>query len=195
MVQPSSKIPNMVVARLRQHTAALHASVERRVDFLSPSLTPERYIRILQAFRAYFVRCELEMDRTCPERFREIWRGRRSAALLDADLRALGAAPDARLESIAPAPVLSDPGHWLGALYVIEGSMLGGRVIARHLEGAFDWRDGNGYSYFLGHGAGTAERWKAVCALLEFESDACNLVEEGAHRTFDQLNSFLEAAL
>lgn len=185
----------MVVARLRQDTAALHASVEDRLDLLSPTLSEQRYIRILQAFRAYFVRCEREMERACPQQYRETWSGHRSAALLDSDLETLGAARDEQLESHVTTPAFDDPGAWLGALYVIEGSMLGGRVIARHLEDAFHWRDGRGYSYFLGHGSRTSERWKEVCALLEAEEERYNQLRSGAHQTFDQLNLCLETAL
>jgi heme oxygenase len=62
--------------------------------------------------------------------------GWRRAALLGDDLRALGASEAA----ISRAPMLADLGaaptaaHALGWLYVVEGSTLGGRMLARRLD-------------------------------------------------------------
>jgi len=58
--------------------------------------------------------------------------GRRKLPLLERDLRALGIAPCAVRP---PAPRLPDAAAALGALYVLEGATLGGRVIHRHVAG------------------------------------------------------------
>lgn len=57
------------------------------------------------------------------------WPDRRRAGLLAADLADLGAAPPAP----PPAPLAADPAAVAGALYVIEGSRLGGRFLARQV--------------------------------------------------------------
>jgi heme oxygenase len=92
-------------------------------------------------------------------------------------------------------PDVSSTGHWLGALYVLEGSTLGGQVISRHLEKHFGWKDGRGYSFFLGHGAHTGERWREVVKTLESRPDAGNQIVFGAHHTFNQLNRCFYALL
>jgi len=57
------------------------------------------------------------------------------SALLDEDLRGLGiAAPLDRVA--APLPALPSLAHGLGCLYVIEGSALGGRIVARRARAA-----------------------------------------------------------
>jgi heme oxygenase len=56
----------MMLARLRHETATLHQDVERQVDLLSPTLTPERYIRILRAFQAFFLPWEAALEADCP---------------------------------------------------------------------------------------------------------------------------------
>lgn len=58
------------------------------------------------------------------------WHYRRRVPALRADLRMLAQAPDAPL----PPPAGSDEAARWGMLYVIEGSQLGGRVIARSLR-------------------------------------------------------------
>ncbi|WDM67754.1 biliverdin-producing heme oxygenase [Xanthomonas cucurbitae] len=58
------------------------------------------------------------------------WPYRRRVPALSADLYTLAQAPDAPL----PPPASDDDAARWGMLYVIEGSQLGGRVIARHLR-------------------------------------------------------------
>ena len=55
----------------------------------------------------------------------------------------------------------------LGALYVIEGSGLGGRVIGRHLAENLGVKAGAGGSFFCGMDAETARlRWSRLGAVL-----------------------------
>lgn len=185
----------MVLARLRQETAQLHQSVEARVDLLSPRLTLEQYVRILQVFHAFFSPCEKELDSACPDRWRELWSGRRRAGRLEADLADLGAIPDSSIDCSVSIPSLSGSGKWLGALYVIEGSTLGGQVISRHIEKHFGWSEGRGYSHFQGYGQNTGTRWKEVCSALESSGRECNQIINGAHQIFNQLKVCLEASL
>jgi heme oxygenase len=59
-------------------------------------------------------------------------------------------------------PVLATRPALLGALYVLEGSTLGGQVIARQLSKA----DIPASRYFQGYGPLTGPHWKAFCQLL-----------------------------
>lgn len=181
----------MVLARLREETALVHRAVEEEVDLLSPTLTVGRYIRILQAFHSFFRRWEAQLDQECPERLAGLWGGRKRSQKLMADLEWLGSHSFRELQDELGAPQLGDEGRWLGALYVLEGSTLGGQVISRHLEGHFGWKEGRGYSFFQGHGTKTVEMWRGVCAELEKSGARYNQIVEGAHLTFDCLRSFI----
>lgn len=83
--------------------------------------------------------------------------------MLSQDLAWFGSSP-------TPArPVLPQPQNvpnLLGAMYVMEGSTLGGQLIARHLETALHLQKGDGNSYFVGHGDMTGTMWKAFCQIL-----------------------------
>lgn len=185
----------MVVDRLRQETAALHKSVESRVDLLSSALGPQRYIRILQAFHAFFVPCGVALEKNCPDAYANLRGIQQRTDRLRADLSALDAAPDADLDARCSIPAVTDAGHWLGALYVIEGSALGGQIISRHLEKHFGWKEGRGYSFFRGYAAQTGERWKQVCAALDSSEAPYNQICEGAHQSFNHLKWCLETSL
>ncbi len=185
----------MVLAALREATSSLHHEVEARVDFLSPQLTVEHYVRILQAFSAFFEPVEAEMYARCPAEYRALWQGRRRAHRLVDDLNALGVKVSDPPAGAFAIPDVSDIGRWLGALYVLEGSTLGGQVICSHLERCFGWRNGAGYSFFQGHGAHTRERWREVVEALESSSAANNQIVSGAHQTFNQMNRCLAALL
>ncbi len=182
----------MVLAALREATASLHHDVESRVDFLSPHLTIPRYICILQAFYAFFHPVEAAMDAHCPSQFRSLWQGRRRADSLVEDLKALNSGIDPRPRPFS-LPDVSEPPLWMGALYVLEGSALGGQVISRHLEEQFGWRQGCGYSFLLGHGGETRARWRQVSGTLEANTFQANLIVSGAHQTFNLLSECLSA--
>jgi heme oxygenase len=111
---------------------------------------------------------------------------RRRAPLLRADLAHLGASGEAPL---APVPGLATAAHALGALYVTEGSTLGGRYLARGLDHLLPPKEGNreGRGFLLGHGARHGAMWQACCAAIE----ACGVepgrlagMQEGAAETF-----------
>jgi heme oxygenase len=185
----------MLLTRLRQQTAALHREVEQEVDLLSPTLSRERYIRILQAFHAFFIPCEAALELYCPESLASLWRGRSRAHRLQDDLRFLDSSPIAAAAGTVHVPDLSDPGTWLGALYVTEGSTLGGRIIARYLESHFGWCGGQGYSFFCGYGDNTAAQWRSLCSALEDAAPQGNQIISGAHLTFVNLRCCLRLLL
>jgi len=90
-------------------------------------------------------------------------RGR--AALIAEDLAGLGASPQ-RLAALPlcedMAPMASE-GDYLGALYVVEGSTLGGQFIARALATAV----GENRRFFLGHGSEHSRLWRSFVARLD----------------------------
>ena len=70
---------------------------------------------------------------------------------------------------ISSRPVLDDLAAVLGSLYVIEGSALGGRVIAPQLKRTLGLTQGAGASYFHGFGGETAAMWSNFRVLAALE--------------------------
>ena len=92
--------------------------------------------------------------------------------------------------AICPAmPPLASWPQVLGAMYVLEGSTLGGQVIARALAKAgIPLR-----RYFMGYGEQTGARWKAFCHLLAGAATAENQasIVQAASLTFQHLSAWL----
>jgi heme oxygenase len=97
---------------------------------------------------------------------------RRRSPLLENDLSTLtheGVVPDPVTPRVWPAPSLlvTGPGAALGCLYVVEGSTLGGRVLARWITGRLGYERHRGASGFAADARGTAQRWRAFGAVVE----------------------------
>lgn len=84
--------------------------------------------------------------------------------MLARDLAALDVAP-VRMP-VPPTPRLECAAA-LGALYVLEGASLGGRVIARHVADALALTPDTGLAFFCGYGDATGEMWRRFGAALE----------------------------
>ena len=111
---------------------------------------------------------------------------RARAPALIADLIALGAPPVsvAALPRCETLPGLDGEGAYLGALYVTEGSTLGGAFIAKALaDTAAEARH-----FFLGHGADHSRLWRNLVQALDRLDDKPELAdaaERAALATFD----------
>jgi heme oxygenase len=161
----SQPISNL--ARLRAGTRDAHARIETvpaLCRLLAVDLTHNEYISVLQHLHAFHAHVEpaVSLELSWPA----------AAAMLD------GSRPRALAEDLAwfgasaiPPPVfpaIKGPAEALGALYVIEGSALGARVIARHLTDSIGVRPGAGGSFYCRQDADTARRrWQSLVTLLE----------------------------
>ncbi|UOQ99791.1 biliverdin-producing heme oxygenase [Hymenobacter sp. 5317J-9] len=109
------------------------------------------------------------------------------AHLILADLQRLADAPKPPLCPNMP-PLHTLP-QLLGAMYVLEGSTLGGQVINRQLERAgIPLR-----SYFAGYGERTGPMWKAFCHLLAEAAapDNADEIVASAANTFQCLDAWI----
>jgi len=86
--------------------------------------------------------------------------------------------------------------HALGALYVMEGSTLGGRIILRHLEESEIDIPTGARSFFGGHGPDTGVMWRSFVSSLdafgELHPTSRTAVQQGAQRTFDAVIAWFE---
>jgi heme oxygenase len=108
---------------------------------------------------------------------------------LESDLGALGLAASARdtLPRCAAFPPRFSPDYVLGARYVVEGSALGGRGMARQLDPLLGPGATAGRQFFSGHGAATGSVWRDYLALLSGEprsTQECGAIVTGANVTF-----------
>jgi heme oxygenase len=157
------------VDRLRAETRAEHESVETLLPLTGPGLTREIYGDILICLYSIVRTWEEWAAAHAPANLAEMLRERRRTPLLEADLKFLK--KEARFESRRAelASILSRPvneASFLGAMYVMEGSTLGGQYIARHVEEVLGLEAGPGDAYFRGYGANTGAMWQSFKSLL-----------------------------
>ena len=118
---------------------------------------------------------------------------RRRTHLLRADLAWLGAEAEA---PPAPMPAFDSAAAALGGLYVAEGSTLGGRQLARALDGILP-PGLDGRRFLLGHGERHGEMWRDCCAAIERcgeEPAARATMVQGAHATFAAFEAWFTGA-
>lgn len=124
---------------LRDQTRAAHLTAESALDLDRWLVDRRSYGALLLALRSFYAPTEHALAALAG------WDGlrpvidigsRRRVALLDDDLRRLGVTvPGGAVFSTEPR-VLQGLSSGLGCLYVLEGSALGGRVIARRAQAA-----------------------------------------------------------
>jgi heme oxygenase len=115
-----------------------------------------------------------------------------SLKALKSDLEWFGIAP---IEA-AVLTLPEDPNSALGALYVLEGSNLGGRIIGKNISAALGVGPGAGGSFYCGLTAEDARRrWKLLEEIFRLEIDEreipCEPVTEAAVQTFASLETFM----
>lgn len=177
--------------RLRESTSAAHEALEHS-DLVMPSTRDgARYARLIGAMWSFhravereFRRYELELD----ERGLSL-SGRYKSELLRAESGEL------RSPAIAePQLHFSSAAEAAGALYVMEGSTLGGMLIAKSIME----HQGRVSRYYGCYGKTTAARWRSTSAQLDAfprENADVESMVAGANSTFDALHRHLTQAL
>ena len=162
----SERLQDCLHARLRAATAAEHDGLERDLDWQARVASLDSYRGLLARLRGFHAAYEPAIGRALGDD--AFFGPRRRLARLDADLSYLGL--DAAGIAALPAPppvVLQDRAEALGALYVLEGSTLGGQVIARQIERLHGLSETGGCAYYRAHGRAAAAMWAAFRAELE----------------------------
>lgn len=149
--------------RLRTETALAHRDLESRLDLASDTLDVPRYVRLLRNFRRATAAYETVVASVLPAPLQPMFESRRKTAMLDDDLRFFDARPDDHAPEQAAMEHLVglDRHAAVGAMYVFEGSTLGGAVVARHLERQLGLKTLQGRSYFTPYPGRTGAMWHA----------------------------------
>jgi heme oxygenase len=169
---------------LRSATAGAHAALDGALMPPGASWTRERYVAFLQATLAVVSAAEPAVNAVLPD-FTPSGERTRASRLRD-DLAALG-----QRVFPPPSPALARvPGAAAayGTAYVLEGSQLGGRVIAGHVAGALALGD-EALAYLRPAGAPAGSRWRTFVAGLDAFGAAAsehdwNIAAAWASRTF-----------
>jgi heme oxygenase len=145
------------ISLLRSATAADHASVEGSMPLIDDGLTPDTYVAILSRLASIVAAWEVWVAAS-PDRPPTAFIAERNRfPLILLDLEELGV--DNLAVEKCELPPLKNYAQLMGAMYVMEGSRLGGQLIARHVEKVLALKKGQGTSYFRGFDERTGRMW------------------------------------
>lgn len=167
--------------RLRKATGNLHAHVDSCAAWMRLE-TPRGYARFLATQASVVLPLEDALESADVARVVPDWIDRRRSESLKADLAEIGA-------SCVPVrpPVFRSDAALLGALYVLEGSRLGARVILSRVVSCSATR-------YLRHGEG-CRLWPIFLEILESDEDVrrhSNVAEDAARRVFEMFAQAME---
>ena len=182
-----------ILTRLKTETRAAHDRIEAAMDLDRRIGSREGYRNLLIRFYGFHRAWEEAAAEKAPER--SFFERRRKTQLLARDLETLGLESEdiMRLPQCRPLMPLPAPEAVLGSMYVVEGSTLGGAIIARELERRHGLTAETGCAYFRSYGRDISAMWKSFGAvLLEASSpEADDLIVESAQKTFDVMHDWL----
>ncbi len=183
-----------VLDRLREETRTAHEAIERVFDWEGRLATRAGYRTLLERFHGFHAVWEPAASALLSDP--ALVEPRRKAHLLARDLVHLGLAPEdvARLPRPGPDAAPATRTQALGGLYVLEGSTLGGQVIARHLARTLEIGPTTGGAYYAAYGEAVGPMWRALRARLLAEAAdraTADAVVAAAGRTFESLQAWL----
>jgi heme oxygenase len=152
------------------------------------------YVAILNSFYGYFGGLEKLIERYINESNLADYGDRRKSAALADDIKALGG-DVATMANGTELPELNNYLQAFGALYVIEGSTLGGQIISRMIQQHIRIENGFGLSFFNSYGDNTHQMWAKFKDILNkvavSEADE-QIVLAAANQTFLKFKDWLE---
>ena len=188
---PLSQTTLQLAQVVKNETASLHQEVE---NILLPKLqavrTTEDYAIILRMFYGFFHPLEEKIQQFISTDLLPDIRERRTSSLIRNDLSALGI--QVELPVCNSLPQINDSSSAFGALYVLEGSTLGGKMIARMLAK----KDGSAIPagalhFFGGYQEQTGKMWTSFLAVLNQQTTTEDIVHS-ANQTFMHLKSWMQ---
>jgi heme oxygenase (biliverdin-IX-beta and delta-forming) len=150
------------------------------------------YADVLKHFFSYFSEVEKAIAPYITTDVLPDHAARRNSSYLKQDIEALGGSVDVLPK--AQAPAISSVAEALGALYVMEGSIMGGRIIVQMLE---KYGVTTGVSFFSGYGAETGKMWQAFTDVMNKEVASADhqLAIDSANKTFTNFGKVFTSAV
>jgi heme oxygenase (biliverdin-IX-beta and delta-forming) len=148
----------MITEHLKHVTRHAHAELEKLViERIRQANTPAGYLHLLDIFYGFYKPVEEKIDRFIDHSHLTDFHQRRKSVSLLQDMRQMNAEETGML--CTDLPEISGPTQSLGALYVLEGSTLGGGIICRLLKKEMGDSAPQYFLFFNGYGEATMEMW------------------------------------
>ncbi|MGM9507682.1 biliverdin-producing heme oxygenase [Larkinella sp. GY13] len=175
-----------IAERLRHETRALHEQTEALLyndPLRTGTMNPEQYRHLLRAHWTFHQALETAIDQNFAFFQSYDQNDRRKTPWLEADLAELNMpVPDSKPDLFKQWLPLD----LLGAAYVGEGSMLGGKAVMHYLQKSPELQPLlTNARFYRGYGAEALNKWKAFGAILAAQNEADHdRIIEAAQRAF-----------
>jgi len=177
----------MLSSNIKEATKEAHLNLEKKVIQKMKAIRSDAdYAYFLKHFYAYFNKVEQAIAPYITAQLLPDHAERRNSVYLKNDIEELGF--DVTELPAATAPQVANTLEALGALYVMEGSIMGGPIIVKMLEKGGITK---GISFFSGYGEATGMMWGKFVAVMNEkavnEHDEA-LAIQAADETFNQFS-------
>jgi heme oxygenase (biliverdin-IX-beta and delta-forming) len=174
-------------------TSSAHQALEKYlVSIIRQIGSVEDYKKVLVLFYGYYKPVERLIETHLRTSLPIPLHARKSDSLLS-DINQIQ--HQAEIISVATSvPLLQNPTQALAALYVLEGSTLGGKYILQMVRKKIDLPEGKGDSFLSGHGVNTELNWKCFKDFLDEEINESDkdMFVKAVNDTFDRFNHWAQ---
>ena len=183
----------MITERLKQATRTSHAELEKLViERIRHTNTAAGYLRLLEIFYGFYKPVEEKIEAFIDHsHFTDFHQRRKSAALLQ-DIKQMDVEKDGPL--CQDIPEITGAAQSLGALYVLEGSTLGGSVICKLLRKEMGESAPELFVFFNGYGEETMDMWTKFKDKLNNYTDDAAIQQQmmaAANETFIKFKNWI----
>lgn len=191
---PPREAPGAVHLLLRQSTHTAHTRLNHHpmlAGITQPGYPLARYVALLAAYQPLYAGLESAIVArlsTIGSNFD--YSQRHKLPWLNEDLQFFTHAIPDRPAALAP---LDNLGQLVGTLYVIEGSTLGGELIARQIAQHLGLERSAGARFFNAYGAQTQTRWQEFCRFMASLDDDPEMLTSAVHRAEQTFCLFTQA--
>ncbi len=185
----------MLTDTIKEATLNQHQQLEKAlVAKMKTIRSMQGYVDLLKVFYGYFGGLEQKINQYINSSHLEDHNQRRKTNAMADDIEALGG----KLPITANTndlPEINNALQAFGALYVIEGSTLGGSIISKMMQQHLPFDGQNGLSFFNGYGEQTHQMWAgfktALNAVVKTQDDEA-VVLQAANDTFAGFKQWMD---
>jgi heme oxygenase len=189
-----------IMTLLKENTATAHKQLEKSSCFkrlFANDYSINEYAQLLSYFYGYYEAIEPILFNELPTEYYPNLQHRTKTHLLHQDLTSLNVNADA-LPVCEVIPSLITFAQKMGVLYVLEGSLLGGRVIGQHLTEHFDADALLPLNFYNGYGADLHLEWQKFSLFMgqcfnHQDKAITDEVIDSANATFATLQQWVES--
>jgi heme oxygenase (biliverdin-IX-beta and delta-forming) len=198
---PDEKKNSSVMSLLKSETAAVHRQLERNrflFRLFQTDFSMQEYQQLLCKFYGFFSAIEPLIFTNLNAANSQLLAHRTKSELLARDLSVLEV-DDTKLTTISRCeelPLLNSFSRQMGALYVLEGSTLGGKIISKRLKDLFGEAVINKMNYYQSYGENLILEWTSfqnfMCENFDNKENDISEIINAAIETFLCLDRWLE---